>query len=159
MNLPADPASDAMMKYAHGVVRTPPHSIGGRHFAQKSGCASDFWQTAHPGTDLLMAAYDCTTGTARSSRRLSHPLPVRTRSALSGRYRYSSMWALLTGDVVHVSRLCKASPIVPTEVKDRTDRVVPINLRATTLLRVMCMCTAALGITPVGHSDTNRRVS
>jgi len=97
MNLPADPASDAMMKYAHGVVRTPPHSIGGRHFAQKSGCASDFWQTAHPGTDLLMAAYDCTTGTARSSRRLSHPLPVRTRSALSGRYRYSSMWALLTG--------------------------------------------------------------
>ncbi|SRR6266851_1838909 len=148
MNLPADPASDAMMKYAMAQVAHASHWILVGAILPKSPAAlPTFWQTA-PETDLLMAAYDCTRSTAHSSQRLSHPLPVLTRSALSDRYRYSSIWALLTGDVVHVSRLCKASSIVPTEVKDRTDRVVPINLRATTLLRVMC--TAALGITPGG---------
>jgi hypothetical protein len=49
-----------------------------------------------------------------------------------------------TGDVLTVDKY-KASPIVPTKVKDSTDCVVPINLRATS-----GRCTAALGINPRG---------
>ena len=53
-----------------------------------------------------------------------------------------------TGDVLTVDKY-KASPIVPTKVKDSTDCVVPINLRATS-----GRCTAALGINPRGSLST-----
>ena len=77
MNLPADPASDAMMKYTMAQLRTSPIGFWWAPFCPNVRLAlPTFWQTA-PETDLLMAAYDRTRSTAHSSQRLVSPIRCR----------------------------------------------------------------------------------
>src|SRR5579863_6859933 len=138
MMLLADSASDAMM---NAPWRSPHTLIGRRHFDPKirlrfRATLLACGRQLRGLTDLLMSprqAYDYMGGAqpCSSFSTVSLHFPVVTTVAPQESLQVSTrMCPSLTGtgDVSTVDKN-KASPIVPTKVKDSTDRMVPINLR------------------------------